>query len=231
MTNYVSYSINLTDCQKRSLRQAYTTNTALVIRLTNAQLHGSDALMLTRTQINKINAAIRTQKGVNINISKTQIRKVIQKGGSLFSALFSKIIPLATKYVLPGLMTGATTGLATNVMDKIFGRGFTVPFTNLPQLYDHSKLLTPKQKTDLTKSLKTGSGLQITPTISQSGGFLGTLLASIGIPMVLKALTGSGMQIEPYRGSGMQIEPYRGGSKKKNMMKYQTGEGLIIGNY
>ena len=49
--------------------------------------------------------------------------------------------------------------------------------------------------------------------------------------MVLKALTGNGMQVEPYRGSGMQIEPYRGGSKKKNMMKYQTGEGLIIGNY
>ena len=59
--------------------------------------------------------------------------------------------------------------------------------------------------------------------------------------MVLKALTcngmqvepyrGSGMQIEPYRGSGMQIEPYRGGSRKKNMIKYQSGKGLIIGNY
>ena len=57
--------------------------------------------------------------------------------------------------------------------------------------------------------------MQITPTRTQSGGFLGTLLDSIGIPMVLKALTGNGMQIEPYRGSGMQIEPYRGGSIKK----------------
>ena len=57
--------------------------------------------------------------------------------------------------------------------------------------------------------------MQITPTRTQSGGFLGALLASIGIPMVLKALTGRGTQIEPYRGSGMQIEPYRGGSKKK----------------
>ena len=231
MTNYISYSVNLTDCQKRSLQLAYTNNEALIIRLSINQLQGFDTLMLTKTQINKIKKAIKTQKGVNINISKTQIRKVIKKGGSLFSALFSKIIPLATKHILPGLMSGATTGLASNVVDKIFGRGFTVPYTNLPQLYDHSKLLTPKQKTDLTKSLKTGSGLQITPTISQSGGFLGTLLASIGIPMVLKALTGNGMQIEPYRGSGMQIEPYRGGSKKKNMMKYQTGEGLIIGNY
>ena len=30
------------------------------------------------------------------------------------------------------------------------------------------------------------------PTKTQSGGFLGTLLASIGIPLVLKALTGRG---------------------------------------
>ena len=171
--------------------------------------------MLTKTQINKIKKAIKTQKGVNINISKTQIRKVIKKGGSLYSALFSKLIPLATKHVLPGLALGATTGLASNVMNKIFGHGFTVPYTNLPQLYNYSGLLTPAQKTNLTKSLKTGSGMQITPTRTQSGGFLGTLLASIGIPMVLKALTGTGMQVEPYRGSGMQVESYRGGSKKK----------------
>ena len=32
----------------------------------------------------------------------------------------------------------------------------------------------------------------VKPTKTQSGGFLGTLLASIGIPMVLKALTGRG---------------------------------------
>ena len=90
--------------------------------------------------------------------------------------------------------------------------------------------LRPHKKTNLTKSIKTVSGLQITPTRTQSGGFLGTLLASIGIPMVLKALTGNGMQVEPYRGNGMQVEPYRCGSKK-NMMKYQSGKGLIIGNY
>ena len=39
-------------------------------------------------------------------------------------------------------------------------------------------------------ALQSGSGVHIKPTIKQSGGFLGTLLARIGIPMVLKALTG-----------------------------------------
>ena len=172
--------------------------------------------MLTKTQINKIKKAIVIQKGVNIYISKTQIRKVIKRGGSLFSALFGKLLPLVTKHVLPWLALGTTTGLAYNVVGQIFGRGYSVPYIKLPQLYEYAELLTPRQKVDLTRSLKTGSVLQITPARTQSGGFLGTLLASIGIPMVLKALTGGGMQIEPYRGSGMQIEPYRGGSKKKH---------------
>ena len=102
--------------------------------------------MLTKTQINRIKKAIKTQKGVNINISKTQIKKVIKKGCSLFSALFSKLIPLATKHILPGLALGATTGLASNVVSKIFGQGFNVPYTNLPQLYNYSRLITPAQK-------------------------------------------------------------------------------------
>ena len=151
MTNYIPYSVNLTDCQKRSLQLAYTNNEALVVRLSINQLQGPDALMLTKTQINKIKKAIIAHKGANISISKTQIRKVIKKGGSLFSTLFSKLIPLATKHILPGLISGATTGLASNVVNKIFGRGYTVPYTNLPQLNNHSKLLTLKQKTDLAK--------------------------------------------------------------------------------
>ena len=88
MTNYSSYSVQLTDYQKQSPQAAYTNNASLVIRLSADQLQGSDALMLTKTQINKIKKAIVAQKGTNINISKTQIKKVIKKGGSLYSALF-----------------------------------------------------------------------------------------------------------------------------------------------
>jgi len=49
-----------------------------------------------------------------------------------------------------------------------------------------------KQKKDILEAVQSGSGVRIKPTKKQSGGFLGTLLASIGIPMVLKALTGKG---------------------------------------
>jgi len=39
----------------------------------------------------------------------------------------------------------------------------------------------------------------IKPTKSQNGGFLGTLLASIGVPLLLNALTGKGLQVDKKR--------------------------------
>ena len=59
-------------------------------------------------------------------------------------------------------------------------------------LIANKHLLSVKQKKDILDALQSGSGVVVKPTKTQSGGFLGTLLASIGIPMVLKALTGRG---------------------------------------
>ena len=47
------------------------------------ELNGVDELMLTRTQINKVKKAMRGGNGVDIKISKTQIRKAVKYGGSL----------------------------------------------------------------------------------------------------------------------------------------------------
>ena len=61
------------------------------------------------------------------------------------------------------------------------------------------------------------------PTKTQSGGFLGTLLASIGIPLVLKALTGRGMHVEqsrPRRSIPVYV-PIKKSGGKHNMMLYQ----------
>ena len=56
-------------------------------------------------------------------------------------------------------------------------------------------MLTNKQGKDIYHAMQTGSGVHITPTKEQRGGFLGTLLAGIAAPLVidaLKGLTGSG---------------------------------------
>ena len=54
MTNYQSYSVSLSDAQKIALAKAIKTKQPITIRLSNSQLTGNDQMMLTKTQIKKI---------------------------------------------------------------------------------------------------------------------------------------------------------------------------------
>ena len=66
----------------------------------------------------------------------------------------------------------------------------------IAQLVAYKHLLTTGQKKDILRSLQSGKGLVIRPTKTQQGKGLGTLLASIGIPLLLNALTGKGLQAD-----------------------------------
>ena len=63
-------------------------------------------------------------------------------------------------------------------------------------MINYKHLLTTGQKKDILKALQTGNGLVIRPTKTQQGGFLGPLLASIGVPLLLNVLTGKGTQVD-----------------------------------
>lgn len=58
----------------------------------------------------------------------------------------------------------------------------------------HKNLVTDQQKEQILVALQSGGQLVINPIKEQSGGLLGTLLASIGVPLPLNALTGKGMK-------------------------------------
>ena len=158
--------------------------------------------MLTKTQINRIKKAMNMNKGVEIKISKTQIRKVVKHGGSLWSSLaglaskaLPMVIPLAKKAAAP-LASGALSGLASVGVNKLFGSkgsGFLIPDSKVNQLIQYKNLLTEKQKRDILNALQTGSGVHIKPTKKQMGNGIGTILASIGIPMLLDAVMGKGL--------------------------------------
>ena len=101
------------------------------IRLKNAQLKGNFPLLLTKTQINRINKADKT--GVDINISKKQISAQSKNGGflgALASFLARTVLPtvakIAPKVVAP-LATGALSGLASTGVSEIFGNGPILP--------------------------------------------------------------------------------------------------------
>ena len=97
MTKYVPYGVKLSNGQKEKISRAYASRSPITLRLEKSDLKGNDELMLTKTQIKRIQKAMRMNKGVEIKISKTQIRKVARHGGSLWSSLAgltSKALPM-----------------------------------------------------------------------------------------------------------------------------------------
>ena len=184
--SYVKYGVKLSAGQKEKLAKALLNKSAITIRLTKSDLSGSDELMLTKTQLKRIKKAMKNSTGVDLKISKTQIRHLVQHGGSLWSSLLTlgaKALPYATKAAtkaLPALATGALSGLASLGVDKIFGKGqsggFLIPQNKIDQLIKHKDLLTKKQKEQIVSALHTGGRLVIKPTPKQTGGLhIGTL--------------------------------------------------------
>ena len=206
MTKYYSYGVSLSKGQLEKLLRAYKNNSAITIRLAKNELSGPHELILTKTQINKLRKAVTQGRGSDIKISKKQIRKAVKHGDSLWGSLISlgsKLLPMAkplTKKAVAPLATGALSGLASLGVDKIFGEGqrggFLIKQDKIAQLIAYKHLLSAGQKKDILNTLQSGSGLVIEPTKTQSGGFLGTLLASKGVPLLLNGLTGKGLQAD-----------------------------------
>ena len=202
---YAKYGVKLSANQKQKLAKALLNKSAITLRLTKSDLAGNDMLMLTSTQLKRIKKAINNKTGVDLKISKTQIRSVVQKGGSLWSSLLNlgmKALPYASKAV-PALATGAIQALGSLGVDKIFGRGqssgFLIPQDKINELIQYKDLLTNKQKEQIVNAIHTGGQIIVKPSKRQLGGFLGTLLGAIGIPLLMKALTGNGLQVDNKR--------------------------------
>ena len=79
-------------------------------------------------------------------------------------------------------LSGAVAG---GIEKAIKGEGlFKIPKNKVYELKQYKDYLTETQKKQINKALKTGSGIsrfRMTKQQQQEGGFLGTLLASIGI--------------------------------------------------
>ena len=207
MTTYHPYKVNLSEGQKKKLGRAFKANCAITLRLSDNQTSGSDELMLTANQKKQIAKAAALGKGVEIKISKTQIRKVMKQGGSLFSAIIplarsltASLAPTLAKTLGLSALAGLASKGASQVVKKISGKGamtggFLIPQDKIQKLIDNKHLLTNKQKQEILTALQSGGQVVVKPTVKQSGGMLGTILASIGIPLALdmvKNLFGKG---------------------------------------
>ena len=94
MTKYYPYGVTLSKGQLEKLSRAHNNSSAITIRLARNELSGPHELMLTKPQINKLKKAMNQGTGSDIKISKTQIRKAVRQGGSLWGSL-ARLLPMA----------------------------------------------------------------------------------------------------------------------------------------
>ena len=213
MTQLYEIKVSLSPNQKKNLSNAYHKRETIVLRLTKDSLSGNDTLYVPQNIVKRLDKNRKLKKGMDIKLSKTNIRK--QVGGSLLStvlALGRTFGPTIAKTIGLSALAGAASEGASQIVKKISGKGvqtggFLIPQNKIDQLITYKHLLTTKQKKDILNALQTGSGVHIKPTKVQTGGFLGTLLASIGVPLAIEAIkkmTGKGA---PQMGQPKQRPP------------------------
>ena len=136
--------------QKEKFRKYFQKRSPMTLRLSHNQLSGNDELLLTNTQIKKIDKSIRDGTGTDIKISIAQMRK--QSGGNLFSAL----LPLA-RTALPQILetvglSALTDAVSGGIEKAIKGEGltgsrlFSVPQNKVDKLIQYKDYLTEAQK-------------------------------------------------------------------------------------
>ena len=199
-TIYHPYRVNLTAGQAESVAKAMKHKTPITLRLSyNNLLRGDETVNLTQSQINKLEKAKNKGVGADIKISKAQLKKFATSGGSIMN-LFRIVSGVARKIlpkILAPLATGAVSGLGETAIKKAVGGSYQLSpehvkmVVDTPEIRNQIKQLLPiAQQKKLVNSYKSGSGLVLKTGRGQKGGFLGSLLAGIGIPLIAKLFGG-----------------------------------------
>ena len=232
MTQLYEIKVSLSPNQKKNLSNAYHKRETIVLRLTKYSLSGNDTLYVPQNIVKRLEKNKKLRKGMDIKLAKTNIRK--QVGGSLLSTVLSlgrTFAPTIAKTIGLSALAGLASEGASQIVKKISGKGlqtggFLIPQNKIDKLITYKHLLTTQQKKDILNALQTGSGVHIKPTKVQTGGFLGTLLASIRVPLAIEAMkkiTGKGA---PQMGQPKQRPPRSIPSTANN----QDG-GLLVPMY
>ena len=198
-TIYHPYRVNLTAGQAESVAEAMKHKMPITLRLTpnnhniTYNIRGDEIVNLTQSQINKLEKAKHKGVGADIKISKAQLRKFATSGGSIMN-LFRIVSGVARKIlrkILTPLATGAVSGLGETAINKAVGGSYQLSSEHVqmvvgtPEIREQIKQLLPvAQQKKLFKSNESGSGLVLKTGRGQKGGFLGSLLAGIGIPLI-----------------------------------------------
>ena len=207
-------------------------------------MSGNDVLMVPNNTVKKLAKHKNAGVGMQVTIPKSNIRK--QSGSGIFSAVLPALRAVAptvakTLGLHVSALAGAASEGASQIIKKISGRQiFQIPNDKLFMLAQMSNLLTPKQKRDLATAHQLMQDMNFRVTQKQVRNGIGTILASIGIPLAIdaiKGLTGRGVR----GGSAVRMGSSRGGAAPrigrpppfigtwKGRGKKKKGSGLLLG--
>ena len=196
MTELHKISVKLFEGQKRKLTKAYRHREEISLRLSKNALSGSDVLMVPMNTVKRLAKAKSMDRGMVITISKYNIRR--QTGSGIFSSILpvlKNVAPTIGKTLGLSALAGLASEGASQIVKKISGgQMYQVPNKNLYMLAQMGNLLTKGQIGDLARAHKLGEDLLFRLTQRQVGSGIGTLLASIGIPMIIDALKGGSIK-------------------------------------
>jgi len=199
------YGLSLSDGQIKKIISAANKHQSVTIRLSQDNLTGEHKLLLTKTQINRLN---RTKTGVNLTLSYCQIKNV----NDIVSSIQKKhggIIPLLALIPIIASALGAAGGVAGGVASAVSA-------SNNARAAAKAQTELERHNREVEAQLKIGSGVISdyagkTPMI---GKLLKPLLQKLGLGIVdynriIKGgcvRCGRGLYLKPY-GSGLFIGP------------------------
>ena len=193
--------VKLSDRQQKILKTPVKNKTGTILRISLKMFNGNDLpheLLLTTRQKTKLRNAFNNNMSTDLKLSKAQILKIIQSGGSLGS-LLSKLtgplmkvaISLAKNVLAPLGTTAAASAIDAGIQKKIHGSGTTTLIISNEEMNDIIEIAQALEGSNIlqkgvTKTIKI-------ETKKQKGRFLSMLLGTLGTTLLGNFLAGKGI--------------------------------------
>ena len=198
MVEYTKINVKLTNLQLSKLKKAVKSNEGATLRIGIKNFNKEDLpheLLLTTRQSTKLRNAINNNLATDIKLSKAQIKKIIQSGGFL-GKLLSKLagplmkvaMPLAKNVLAPLGLTAAMSAIDGSIQKKIHSSGVKLIIEQEDMNDIIMKIIEALENSGIL--LKGVTKTIENETKEQRGGFLSTLLGTLGASLLGNLLTG-----------------------------------------
>ena len=235
MTQYNSLNVKLSNSQLNKLKSAIKDETEVVLRLSSNMIGDDETkLLLTNRKVSNLRKAFANHSSTDINLSKTQLSKMIKSVGFLgrllgrllktgLPLIKNVIKPLAKTVLIPLVLTAAESAADAGIHKDILGSDCCRSSSSA--LHNTTTLtISNDEIEDITKIVKSleDSGLlfkEVTETVQNEvkeieQGFLSMFLCTLDASLLGNLWTGRGVN-RARKGRGI----------------YRDGEGVLRAGY